>query len=81
MINKIPSSVEVICDCCKHSNTNGGFKTESHIKFSRHALDMHGDPAANGTVELDLCDHCAGIMSTVINEACDDIRNEKLRQS
>lgn len=55
----IPQVVEVYCDTCNHVCQGFNYKMKTRVTVKQHALDMLGDPACDGTYELDLCDICS----------------------
>jgi hypothetical protein len=71
-IKTIPARTVVTCDACGRDDQP--HKQEGHLTLRRHALDMYGDPCANGTVEVDLCDHCLGLIGDAINRETNAIR-------
>ncbi len=75
MIEKIPSQEIFVCDVCE--TRNAPWKANCQIVVNQHALDHLGDPAANGSFKLDVCDNCRLPIFDVINDAVKKIRNEK----
>jgi len=80
-IEHIPAKTQVWCDACG-ALCGGGFGKgrrimEGHITVKRHALDYLGQPAADGTVQLDLCDDCLTEICEVINKAAEELKGRK----
>lgn len=68
MKTTIPEVSQVTCDVCKTDCGCGRGKKEAKLTIKRHALDFVGDPAADGTVTMDLCDECESRIASMINE-------------
>ena len=77
----IPAKTVVTCDVCNVERSRGNGRLEAKLTLKRHALDMHGEPAADGTISFDLCDGCHNIIATRINLAAADIREDIARQA
>jgi len=61
------------CDAC---GKEGPFRTQSHWKLARAALDYQGSVCADATVELDLCDDCQQRLSNCLNSEVERIKQE-----
>jgi uncharacterized cysteine cluster protein YcgN (CxxCxxCC family) len=74
----IPGYEEVICDGCRgicgNELTYVARKQKGRIIVEQDALDMHGDPCANGGVSFDLCDDCLNFVRERINMALGVLR-------
>lgn len=68
---QVPARTVTICDCCKCSTegVGGQWRQQARLTFKREALDYLGQPAADGTVTMDLCDSCADAVAEAINQA------------
>lgn len=77
----IPAQTVVTCDCCKVTCTRslgpGRRVAEGRLTIKQHALDYLGDPAADGSLTLDLCDSCLFKINTAINAVAIEIRRAK----
>jgi hypothetical protein len=77
----IPESKEVICDICQKTcnndfNNPARRRQEGQLILKRHALDMYGDPAADGTVKFDTCDSCLNLIEDAVNAVTLKIRGK-----
>lgn len=72
MYKTIPEQRIFVCDCCQQEGVHHAKGTKLILK--RNALDYQGQPVADGTVELDLCDECDGKVSEAINAVCIEVR-------
>lgn len=70
MKKTIPEKTITVCDMCGRDDSTGTprFRKNASVEVKRHALDMLGDPAANGSYSLDLCDECEGVLTATIND-------------
>lgn len=79
---QIPARSETTCDACgltcsKDLGNPARNVCEGRLTLKRHALDMYGSPAADGTVKIDLCDACLGRIGNALNAECELIRVER----
>lgn len=66
MTKTIPAQTIITCDICKKDNPVR--KRQAVLTMKRDALDYMGDPSADGTYTLDLCDSCETTISELINK-------------
>lgn len=79
-VKRIPEKIEIVCDVCgvlTHQSFGKGRRRQSGtLIFKQHALDALGDPAADGTLEFDLCDACLNRLRETINAETEKIKAE-----
>lgn len=76
----IPARLEIQCDSCGvfcSGTPNGNRAQDGKLIVHQHALDMHSQPCADGTVTFDLCDNCLGCVIKVVNAEFTRIRESR----
>lgn len=76
-IREIAASFEVVCDCCRETETMTSKhrpKYWSDFNILRDAYDFQGHAVADGSVKLLLCLKCSDAVAKAVNNTVDDLR-------
>lgn len=65
----IPAMKLVACDSCGAECSLKNYIHEGKLTLTRAALDYQGNPVADATIRLDLCDRCNAVIGDAINVA------------
>lgn len=72
----IPAQTIKTCDSCGVVIDGRNARQEGALTIKAHALDMYGDPCADATRKLDLCDGCLFQVAKAIDAAIDAAKGE-----
>jgi hypothetical protein len=69
MKTTIPEKTVTTCDACKVEMTRQNSVHEGSLDLRMAALDFQGQPVADASRHLDLCDRCVARISNAIDAA------------